>query len=71
MCPSSRGLVFGIYVLSGLGLVVGSYEPFWYGVSGTRECDAVLWRMYCPELKWSVWYGVGGRQLCIFLVGGC
>jgi hypothetical protein len=49
--------------LSGRGLVEGIYVPFWYRacgrqlfaflvlVSGTRECDAVLWPIYFSELK--------------------
>jgi hypothetical protein len=41
--------------LSGRGLLVSSYVPFWWGIGGRQLC--------------AFWYWVDGRQLCAFQVG--
>jgi hypothetical protein len=64
---------------SGIGVVVGSYVPFWKGVGGRQLCDLLegwLSAIMCLSVWWLVVGSyvpfrkvAGCRQLCALLVG--
>jgi hypothetical protein len=58
MCLFDRWLVVGIMCLSGWGLVVGSFVPFWYWVVGSQLSAFLVvgWReaAMCRSGSWLV-----------------